>query len=284
MGLIPARAGNTIPSPKESARGGAHPRSRGEHFYDENATIYHTGSSPLARGTPRVSRILAACPGLIPARAGNTPTWHRNGGAPRAHPRSRGEHWAFTYESQVIPGSSPLARGTPVRSAPRRALVGLIPARAGNTELMRRTGRVREAHPRSRGEHDLTLSQEKIERGSSPLARGTRNYSCLFSLFTGLIPARAGNTRITKICSWQAWAHPRSRGEHLCILRRTPIIGGSSPLARGTRPRDIAQPDVARLIPARAGNTPRASAHDTAPRAHPRSRGEHAHETSRSPT
>ena len=50
------------------------------------------------------------------------------------------------------------------------------------------------AHPRSRGEHDLTLSQERIERGSSPLARGTLHVLPGSLRGLGLIPARAGNT------------------------------------------------------------------------------------------
>ena len=50
------------------------------------------GSSPLARGTRvRRTREFGVC-GLIPARAGNTPSslmvWVVSG----AHPRSRGEH------------------------------------------------------------------------------------------------------------------------------------------------------------------------------------------------
>ena len=51
---------------------GAHPRSRGEHVSGLGVTIISLGSSPLARGTPKLRESISAAPGLIPARAGNT--------------------------------------------------------------------------------------------------------------------------------------------------------------------------------------------------------------------
>ena len=90
--LIPARAGNTSRNAHGTRAGSAHPRSRGEHFASllEHAAV--PGSSPLARGTLRLSARTRGRPRLIPARAGNTcALWlHRN--AIAAHPRSRGEH------------------------------------------------------------------------------------------------------------------------------------------------------------------------------------------------
>ena len=70
-------------------------------------------------------------------------------------------------------------------------------------------------------------------------------------------------------------AHPRSRGEHAGLALPGILSGGSSPLARGTCPRDIAQPDVPRLIPARAGNITPKTPFPRLRAAHPRSRGEH---------
>ena len=58
----------------------------------------------------------------------------------------------------------------------------------------------------------------------------------------------------------------------------TATMPGSSPLARGTR---ILWPRLgnrARLIPARAGNTPQDAPPHPTPSAHPRSRGEHQHQ------
>ena len=97
--------------------------------------FYGLGSSPLARGTlwPFEEQLRRA--GLIPARAGNTVYQLFLSLSNRAHPRSRGEHDTFTFSHYTIPGSSPLARGTPNKRDALHIKMGLIPARAGNTGL-----------------------------------------------------------------------------------------------------------------------------------------------------
>ena len=112
---------------------GAHPRSRGEHIRYAPEAYLELGSSPLARGTPLWSSVWRRLCGLIPARAGNTAQRIYRGRRGRAHPRSRGEHndeWGSVNNDA---GSSPLARGTQVGNLHGFRLVGLIPARAGNT-------------------------------------------------------------------------------------------------------------------------------------------------------
>ena len=90
------------------------------------------------------------------------------------------------------------------------------------------------AHPRSRGEHHDYDSLIFCPSGSSPLARGTRFNTWREMGYTGLIPARAGNTLTFPEEGPAAWAHPRSRGEHAKNSHtETPQLG-SSPLARGT--------------------------------------------------
>ena len=71
-------------------------------------------------------------------------------------------------------------------------------------------------------------------------------------------------------------AHPRSRGEHVKAPKAFVKITGSSPLARGTLLCGVRRHASARLIPARAGNTPHARPRRYPSSAHPRSRGEHA--------
>ncbi len=152
------------------------------------------GSSPLARGTPAMWVDETFSLGLIPARAGNTsqqkPTRNRRG----AHPRSRGEHPAKTAVAEPDPGSSPLARGTREGFSCEALEVGLIPARAGNTQSTGMSHRGRWAHPRSRGEHLAGRWRRRARSGSSPLARGTPSGAVGGGYGDGLIPARAGNT------------------------------------------------------------------------------------------
>ena len=234
---------------------GAHPRSRGEH----------TG------GARRLCVVLW----LIPARAGNTAGRSPCARQPWAHPRSRGEH--VVCRGWVCParGSSPLARGT--RRYPRLPghVQGLIPARAGNTQIQRPGGQFHRAHPRSRGEHGGAAAGFARPQGSSPLARGTRLVFLMVRSIGGLIPARAGNTTNSSRWTIPAGAHPRSRGEHTRNLYSEDFEAGSSPLARGTPEGCLTEHGFLGLIPARAGNTFIPEPEPYRAGAHPRSRGEH---------
>mgnify|MGYP000941811562 CR=1 FL=1 len=110
--LIPARAGNTRRINSSIRWHAAHPRSRGEHSKQTRQHPQQSGSSPLARGTPRP--LLRRRPRLllIPARAGNTEQLSRRTANRPAHPRSRGEHIKSVTDAIGSVGSSPLARGT----------------------------------------------------------------------------------------------------------------------------------------------------------------------------
>ena len=113
--------------------------------------------------------------------------------------------------------------------------IRLIPAHAGNTTQLLVPASRSWAHPRSRGEHVLAIRFVSNNRGSSPLARGTREAVANQIEANELIPARAGNNPLAMLFS-----SPRD---------------GSSPLAQGTlRPRSGGMCNGG-LIPARAGNT-----------------------------
>ena len=253
----------------------AHPRSRGEHLSPVWWNSCTVGSSPLARGTRLHIERHALGHGLIPARAGNTPLCVRWACPSWAHPRSRGEHTSAAAGSSPVRGSSPLARGTQVRQSLQAGLVGLIPARAGNTGAPVVAGWFGWAHPRSRGEHPHAPSLELDAPGSSPLARGTPLGVELNKIFSGLIPARAGNTFQTLPRPPASRAHPRSRGEHAEGTASRAAVAGSSPLARGTLATNLFGALHPGLIPARAGNTNTFLPCFPSPGAHPRSRGEH---------
>ena len=91
--IIPARAGFTYKDTSGLEVGTDHPRSRGVYSGDTSGVGSTAGSSPLARGLPRMSGGLTTSNRIIPARAGFT--W-RNCGAQRTggdHPRSRGVYY-----------------------------------------------------------------------------------------------------------------------------------------------------------------------------------------------
>ena len=100
--------------------------------------------------------------------------------AASAHPRSRGENLIGVAADLSAQGSSPLTRGK--RAAQRRLFrrAGLIPAHAGKTDTRHSIRHPPWAHPRSRGENEITIDQEKSFDGSSPLTRGKHFLTCAF--------------------------------------------------------------------------------------------------------
>ena len=132
--------------------------------------------------------------GLIPAHAGKT---GRAGYAPwsrRAHPRSRGENTGRVPFQVILMGSSPLTRGKHGQGPVPGHTHGLIPAHAGKTVPIEASVACTWAHPRSRGENELSGVPRFPARGSSPLTRG-KHCRCYYArAFLRLIPAHAGKT------------------------------------------------------------------------------------------
>ena len=131
--IIPARAGFTLTENRADAGRTDHPRSRGVYQTIFFGTIFHYGSSPLARGLRGWgSRHALGCR-IIPARAGfTTPIFNRllHRGD---HPRSRGVYDVKSVAAKPINGSSPLARGLLSFGFSGRITCRIIPARAGFT-------------------------------------------------------------------------------------------------------------------------------------------------------
>ena len=71
--------------------------------------------------------------GFIPAHAGKTRHVSDPSPPSAAHPRSRGENWAWLIEYGDPAGSSPLTRGKLDRTTDPRRAAWLIPAHAGKT-------------------------------------------------------------------------------------------------------------------------------------------------------
>ena len=276
--IIPARAGFTTGRRGTRRPGADHPRSRGVYDEKNKANGSYYGSSPLARGLPGTCRILRIIRldhprsrgvygvprcrvwggvGIIPARAGFTPPQRPAPGRTSDHPRSRGVYdWDNGLSSSVC-GSSPLARGLHNLPAESVGGEGIIPARAGFTLGVRGVSEQEADHPRSRGvyqRHDHILESGL---GSSPLARGLHTRVEPVALVPRIIPARAGFTTRSRSPRWGTRDHPRSRGVYSDRGVGTPWCSGSSPLARGLLVGQKVYGVYERIIPARAGFTPR---------------------------
>ena len=109
--IIPARAGFTPDATRRTTDHGDHPRSRGVYVHPPGAGLRDRGSSPLARGLPHSRSAHRRAEGIIPARAGFTPSPRSAPPCWRDHPRSRGVYYRHR---QIRPGQSvdhPRSRG-----------------------------------------------------------------------------------------------------------------------------------------------------------------------------
>ena len=253
--LIPAHAGKTSTRRSPPITSPAHPRSRGENLNTKDTTGKPLGSSPLTRGKPKSAAPRYSRVRLIPAHAGKTDYGRVGHGGPPAHPRSRGENYAWCGAFQVWGGSSPLTRGKRLGGFRRVPSVGLIPAHAGKTRRVVSMSTVRPAHPRSRGENPPRRSRRVAASGSSPLTRGKLSQRESSPGRRGLIPAHAGKTRSTVRRRGCRRAHPRSRGENIACAPAFVNTRGSSPLTRGKLGPLRGPVGGGRLIPAHAGKT-----------------------------
>ena len=190
-----------------------HPRSRGVYEAAELGGARIWGSSPLARGLPRVPWAFWVEKRIIPARAGFTENIGLRPGSAPDHPRSRGVYKEVGGVSTHVLGSSPLARGLRHARPPGLGGCRIIPARAGFTRQQ--------------------YLVNKVLVGSSPLARGLLSFGFSGRTMCRIIPARAGFTATSGCTTTRAPDHPRSRGVYAPFEDPDELEIGSSPLARG---------------------------------------------------
>ena len=173
-GLIPARAGKTVPGPDTAGMPGAHPRAGGENAAGRARRQPGKGSSPRGRGKRLFRETCITC------RV--------------AHPRAGGENVISHAEQVEGRGSSPRWRGKHGAVAVGTAARRLIPALAGKTASVRGMSRSRAAHPRAGGENIGPGACPRARAGSSPRGRGKHRRPEHRGSPPRLIPALAGKT------------------------------------------------------------------------------------------
>ena len=146
------RGDHSIDSTRDAYQGD-HPRMRGDHMTLDRLAAIAEGSSPHARGPPRLPRSCRTAIRIIPAREGTTPARGRGRRRNRDHPRMRGDHASAHLPAYSDRGSSPHARGPLRVYLPLRARHGIIPACAGTTRSSRARLAPCRDHPRMRGDH-----------------------------------------------------------------------------------------------------------------------------------
>ena len=275
VGIIPAYAGSTGPSPLLKSQSRDHPRIRGEHSRATVSTCSRTGSSPHTRGARACFRQPSPAPGIIPAYAGSTPYTRSMTFPARDHPRIRGEHPYLSLSCFITSGSSPHTRGARALGARQGAPEGIIPAYAGSTCPGCAARRARGDHPRIRGEHKPPQQPALQYGGSSPHTRGAQHALLALVVVPGIIPAYAGSTAPPPRSPPCGRDHPRIRGEHYSPSGGTVNQLGSFPHTRGARGRRSIACCPLGIIPAYAGSTAAEAAPVVRAWDHPRIRGEH---------
>ena len=173
----------------------------------------------------------------------------------------------------IVFGSSPRVRGKQIACERIIGTPRIIPARAGQTHwpAIRTIGRT--DHPRACGANGIECAHRTCRHGSSPRVRGKRRRLQRRRGPGRIIPARAGQTSARDM-SRNAYAdHPRACGANATTAINVSGAAGSSPRVRGTPLRKAGLVTNGRIIPARAGQTPRPRCRNMRATDHPRACG-----------
>ena len=152
-------------------------------------------------------------------------------------------------------GSPPLTRGILKLNDNRVLKIGITPAHAGNTAVVRLQDNIYRDHPSSRGEYFHHLFSLGFFLGSPPLTRGILGNLLFFCSESGITPAHAGNTSFDWETRFLCRDHPRSRGEYIWHLLMVKLVKGSPPLTRGIPNFKNCRANISGITPAHAGNT-----------------------------
>ena len=126
--FIPAYAGNSRKTLRSISLITVHPRLRGELPARNFNLLSDDGSSPLTRGTQVICLRNQIVTRFIPAYAGNSSLSNSTISEQTVHPRLRGELAHIELGVVLGGGSSPLTRGTQIRSQLRLLRLRFIPA------------------------------------------------------------------------------------------------------------------------------------------------------------
>ena len=191
-GFIPARAGEPRSASTSGSRSTVHPRACGGARSAGHSSGSPPGSSPRVRGSLELRPFDGPRDGFIPARAGEPRGTRRRSRSRRVHPRACGGAVMWMKGRGPWRGSSPRVRGSHPLPQVGRALLGFIPARAGEPPAEPASAASPRVHPRACGGACTCPTMLSLSSGSSPRVRGSRRQGERARAVGGVIPARAG--------------------------------------------------------------------------------------------
>ena len=152
-------------------------------------------------------------------------------------------------------GSSPRMRGKQREQLDFERVFRIIPAHAGQTTSGLPGSVTSSDHPRACGANLADIDKAYDVNGSSPRMRGKLGEWCLSVCNIRIIPAHAGQTRLTALTPYPISDHPRACGANANASYPTASTAGSSPRMRGKPTSDRVALPTCRIIPAHAGQT-----------------------------
>ena len=191
----------------------------------------------------------------IPARAGETPAGVAGQCGAGVYPRTGGGNRYLSSKYHIETGLSPHGRGKPDVRWRCVAILGSIPARAGETVQSLQSDSAGGVYPRTGGGNPCASHPAGRRRGLSPHGRGKRLHLCLGIPDRGSIPARAGETQGSSPHPRPARVYPRTGGGNKLTVDADGPVWGLSPHGRGKRSVMPENSGVEGSIPARAGET-----------------------------
>ena len=231
--ITPAWAGKSRQSPASEMPTKDHPRVGGEKFASSRNARFALGSPPRGRGKGLFIGIRYGGSGITPAWAGKSLCVWRERYAHGDHPRVGGEKVLPIFWSVVPMGSPPRGRGK-VRFVPLLAvLVGITPAWAGKSVLVKTFLSVFGDHPRVGGEKKKWLLCRTSTQGSPPRGRGKAAVASSPQLWSGITPAWAGKSGTSNYYGILCEDHPRVGGEKVTDKLDRERAVGSPPRGRG---------------------------------------------------
>ena len=210
---------------------------------------------------------------IIPAHAGQTVSNSSRTSARSDHPRACGANPALSVMTAAPAGSSPRMRGKRAGHRLRPRPYRIIPAHAGQTTATRCPCESPADHPRACGANLTADDAHASTAGSSPRMRGKHLFDAFRVRGGRIIPAHAGQTRLS-VVTRIVWAdHPRACGANTPAQTVKSSPYGSSPRMRGKLIGVRLQRFDERIIPAHAGQTHVRSCPNSRGPDHPRACG-----------
>ena len=170
--ITPAHAGKSLREVAEGLRKEDHPRTRGEKKLPGETTKRSQGSPPHTRGKVEKRNVMTQASGITPAHAGKSISYCFCYWSCWDHPRTRGEKPSSCCFRVFRTGSPPHTRGKDQLVKANVFSGRITPAHAGKSVIERNSRRIRQDHPRTRGEKSGTSTTAGDEEASPPHTRG----------------------------------------------------------------------------------------------------------------